>query len=100
MVFSNKDDEVKMIIVNCNCGCEEAISIKKYTFDKEVQEDEEYYLSILTGQFSAKQRGIFRTIGHRLKLAWKMLRGKEYLLSEIVIKKPEFEELKKKIKGL
>lgn len=100
MVFSNKDDEVKMIIVNCNCGCEEAISIKKYIFDKEVQDDEEYYLSILAGQFSAKQRGIFRTIGHRLKLAWKMLRGKEYLLNEIVIKKPEFEELKKKIKGL
>lgn len=99
MVFSNKDNEVKMVIVNCNCGCEEAISIKKYTYDDDCQDDE-YYLSVLACKYYSNQRGIFKTILHRLNLAWKMLIGKEYRLNEIVIKKSEFDEFKKKLKEL
>lgn len=93
MVFGGKDEHTKVVIVNCNCGCDEAIQIKKFKFDE--QEEEEYYLSILAGEFGSTQRGIFRTIGHRLKLAWKMLLGKEYLLTEIVLTNNEFEEYKR-----
>lgn len=93
MIFKGKDKHTKVVIVNCNCGCDEAIQIKKLVYD--VNDDDEYYLSILAGEFGATQRGIFRTIGHRLKLAWKMLRGKEYLLTEIVMTKEELEEYKK-----
>lgn len=97
MVFKGEDKHTKVVIVNCNCGCDEAIQIKKLVYDVN---DDEYYLSILAGEFGATQRGIFRTIGHRLKLAWKMLRGKEYLLTEIVMTKEELEEYKKVLEEL
>ena len=93
MIFKGNDKHTEVVIVNCNCGCDEAIQIKKLVYD--VKDEDEYYLSILAGEFGSTQRGIFRTIGHRLKLAWKMLRGKEYLLTEIVMTKEELEEYKK-----
>lgn len=98
MIFKGNDKHTKVVIVNCNCGCDEAIQIKKLVYD--VKDDDEYYLSILAGEFGSTQRGIFRTIGHRLKLAWKMLRGKEYLLTEIVMTKEELEEYKKVLEEL
>ena len=30
MIFANADKDLKMIVVNCDCGCEEEIHIKKY----------------------------------------------------------------------
>lgn len=98
MIFEGKDKHTKVVIVNCNCGCDEAIQIKKLVYD--VKDDDEYYLSILAGEFGSTQRGIFRTIGHRIKLAWKMLRGKEYLLTEIVMTKEELDEYKKVLEEL
>lgn len=98
MILGGSDKNTKLVIVNCNCGCDEAIQIKKFKFDE--QEEDEYYLSILAGEFGSTQRGIFRTIGHRIKLAFKMLFGKEYLLTEIVMKPEEFEEYKKILEEL
>lgn len=98
MILGGSDKNTKLVIVNCNCGCDEAIQIKKFKFD--AQEEDEYYLSILAGEFGSTQRGIFRTIGHRIKLAFKMLFGKEYLLTEIVMKPEEFEEYKKILEEL
>lgn len=89
MVITEADKMTKLLLVNCNCGCDEAIQLKKLK-----EYDDEYYLSLITSKFSAKQCGIFRTIGHRINLAWKMLRGKEYLLTEVVLNKEEFEHLK------
>lgn len=97
MVFSGNVKDTRVVIVNCNCGCDEAIQIKRFVFEDESINDE-YYLSVLAGTFGERQRGIFKIIGHRLKLAVKMLLGKEYLLSEIVLSKDEFEELKNKLK--
>lgn len=89
MIFKGKDNESKVVIINCNCGCDEAIQIKKFTFDDDMSD---YFISILAGEFSTKQRGIFRTIGHRIKLAFKMLLGKEYLLTDIVLTHDELKE--------
>ena len=101
MIFANKDNEIKMVVVNCNCGCNETIAIKKYVDSDNSDIDDEYYLSILASKFyEGQDRKIFKTILHRINLAWKMLLGKEYLLSEIVISKDEFEEFKDKIKEL
>lgn len=101
MVFAIKNNEIKVVLVNCNCGCDETIVIKKYINDDTNTDNDEYYLSILASKFcSGQDRKLFKTIAHRIKLAWKMLLGKEYLLSEIVMSKTEFDEFKKKIKGL
>ena len=46
MVFANHDKHTDIIFVNCNCGCEEALQIKHYTYDKELNTENEYYLSL------------------------------------------------------
>ena len=74
--------------------------IKKFTYDDVSPNEQEYYISVLAGVFGERQRGIFRTIFHRINIAWKMLLGKEYLLSEIVLTSDEFQELKKKLGDL
>ena len=97
MILSNIDKDIRLLIVNCNCGCDEEIHIKKF-IDPEIKDiDEEYYLSIHTSKFYSKQGGIFRLIGHRIKLAFKMLFGKEYLLCDLVLNRNEIDEF---IKGL
>lgn len=97
MILSNDNKDIKLLIANCNCGCDEEIHIKKFA-DPEIEEsDQEYYLSIHTSKFYSNQKGIFRLIGHRIKLAFKMLFGKEYLLCDLVLNKNDIDEF---IKGL
>lgn len=91
MIFYNKnnkeqDIEKEVIIITCNCGCEEQLSIKKY-------EDNDYYISISSGKFYSEQRGIWKTIKNRLKNAWLCLRGKEYRLCDINITDNQLKEL-------
>ena len=95
MILSNADKDTKLLIVNCNCGCDEEIHIKKFT-----DSDEEYYLSIHTSKFYSNQKGIFRLIGHRIKLAFKMLFGKEYLLCDLVLSKKEIDEFINKLEEI
>ena len=100
MVMTGKSKDTKLVVCNCNCGCDEAIQVKKFTYDDVSPNEQEYYISVLAGVFGERQRGIFRTIFHRINIAWKMLLGKEYLLSEIVLTSDEFQELKKKLGDL
>ena len=88
MILSKKDSDCKLVIVNCNCGCDEEIKIKKFNHS-----DNEYYLTIHTSKFSYGQKGIFKQILHRLNISLKMLLGKEYLLTELVLNKKEINEL-------
>lgn len=92
MVFANYDKHTDIIFVNCNCGCEEALQIKHYKYDDEIKTEDEYYLSLHAGKFITEQRGVMGTIWRRIKAAWKMLRGKEYYLSDIVMTETEFKE--------
>lgn len=100
LILSNKDKDTKLIIANCNCGCDEEIHIKK-SIDAEIKDiDEEYYLSVHTSKFYSKQGGIFRLIGHRIKLAFQMLFGKEYLLCDLVLNRNEIDELIKRLEEI
>ena len=45
MIFKGNDKHTKVVIVNCNCGCDEAIQIKKLVYD--VKDEDEYYLNSL-----------------------------------------------------
>lgn len=88
----NEDKNEKVVIVNCNCGCEEEIHIKRFDDD-----NEEYYLSIHESKFSSKQNGLWRTFKERIKSIWRIIRGKEYLLCDIVLTKSELNELVEKL---
>lgn len=94
MVFFKPTENEKVLKIECSCGCGEEIRIQKniYTNDKA-----DYYLSLQVSQFYAKQNGIWRTIKHRIKTAFKILRGKEYRLTDIILEEDDMKELKKYI---
>lgn len=106
----SEDKRVKQIIIGCECGCEQAINIVRYTdisIDYDVEEDKEtlkhsydYYITMSAGLFYEKQRGIFSTISKRLKAAWYILRGKEYLMCDVNIKQAEINKLIKALEDI
>lgn len=97
MIFANADKDLKMIVVNCDCGCEEEIHIKKYKYD---DTPSDYYISICEGKFYSMQGGLLHRIGHRLKCIWRAIRGKEYLLCDINIKEENIDELISKLEEI
>lgn len=91
MIFVGEDKDISVVIANCDCGCDEELHIKRYKSDDNTPPD--YYISLSEGKFYSKQMGIFRLIGHRLKSAWRVLRGKDYLLCDINIKEENLDKL-------
>lgn len=91
MVFTQANEDMKVIIVNCDCGCDEEIHIKKYRGDDNTPDD--YYITISESKFYSKQDGIFRLIKRRLKSIWRAMLGKEYQLCEINITKDDIDKL-------
>lgn len=72
----------------CKCGCGNGMNIT-FCFD-----DDDYYVVIdtVTNGFMSKQCGIFAIIRRRVKAAWLMLRGKEFVLHDIALDKKEWNE--------
>ena len=91
MILSGKNKDFDEVLVICDCGCDEAIVIKK--LDWHETEIADYYISLVAGKFSERQRGIFSILWTRLKTAWLMLRGKEYRLCEVVFSEQELKQL-------
>lgn len=96
MVFFKPTEEEKVLKCECSCGCGEEIKIKSFNFG----DTKQYYLSLCAEQYYAKQNGIFKTIWHRIKTAFKILRGKEYKLTDIVLDENDMKELKEIIKEM
>lgn len=92
--YGEKLEDEKVLKVECTCGCEEEIKIakEKLTEDKVI-----YYISLNTAQFYAKQNGLVKTILHRIKTAFNILRGKEYRLTEVVLNEEDMNQLKEYI---
>lgn len=99
MVFYNvnRDGNEKIMKIECSCGCGEEIRIQKNIYTDDTAD---YYLSLVMMQFYAKQNGIFKTIKHRIKTAFNILRGKEYKLTDIILKEEDMKELKEIIKEI
>jgi len=72
----------------CSCGCGKGFMVT-YIFEPE-EDDNGVYISTTTSGFMARQGGIIETIKLRLKSAWFMLRGKEYLSHDIYMDKQEW----------
>lgn len=93
--------EIKEIKTECVCGCMTLKIQKDENFsDKEVRELElnkedqyNYIFEFLESKFYSKQRSILSTIGHRLKFAWYILIGKEYLLEDMIFTEKQIKEL-------
>lgn len=96
MVFYKPSSDEKVLKVECSCGCGEEMKIKRIDF----YNTKSYYLTLCAEQYYAKQNGILKTIWHRIKGAFTILFGKEYRLTEIVLKEDDIKELKEIIKEL
>lgn len=94
-VMKSKDG--KNLIVDCNCGCDEGLRIKIHPFD-----DERYsILTYTSGNFYKDQNmSCWRIFKLKCKKIWRILRGKDYCYSEILLTKEEFEELKEYINSV
>ena len=76
-----------VIRVSCCCGCDNGFMFR---FDFE----EEYgyvTISTITSGFYSKQSGLWKIIKNRIKSAWFMLCGREYLLHDIILDKEQWD---------
>lgn len=92
MFFKGKDDETDNTVINIPCTCG-SHSINLSYFDDDCSE---CYLSFFVDSFSL-QDGIFRTILKRIKRAFLILRGKSYLLEEMLLTEEDLKKLEKEI---
>lgn len=83
MIYTNKANDE--LIVNCDCGCGSGLLWQAVKWDDE----EQFYIMLTEHSWYAKQSGRIKPYFKRL---WKALRGKEYCLTEIVMKRTEVEE--------
>jgi hypothetical protein len=84
----------KEYLFTCDCGC----GIIKYTLWHE-DNDEMIFIEHYVSSFYTRQNFLFGELWQRIKLAWMMLRGKEFSLYDIVISnKEDVERFKKFLK--
>ena len=76
--------------IRCDCGCGNEIVV-----DLAVRDRNSYDVSVHTvcSCFFAKQEGPWRTLERRLKAAWFMLTGQEYLIHDVVMDANEWHAL-------
>ena len=97
MVVSGETKKEKLIIMNCDCGCNEGIYVTKY---KELGLPNDYYITITTSKFYSEQDKMWTKFKKRLKMIWFAIRGKEYRLCEICITDNDIDELIKKLENI
>jgi hypothetical protein len=84
VVFSSK--KTCEFIVTCDCGCGYGLLWQAASYD---DEKEEYYLSLVEPSWNAKQDNSLKSYFKRL---FKAFCGKEYYLTEVLLKKSDILE--------
>ena len=86
-----KSKDGKNLIVDCNCGCDEGLRIRINEFN----EDTYAIITYTSGNFYKDQKlscwSIFKL---KCRKIWRIIRGKDYCYSEILVSKEEYNELK------
>ena len=84
-------NDKKELITTCHCGCDEGIRIKIYPEDNDTYS----FITYVKGHFYSEQdRTLLRVLFWKLKRIWKILIGKDFYYSEIIMNKDEYEEFK------
>lgn len=100
--------KINQIETSCSCGCTTLKIVKNENYtDKEIEENNldkdiqyDYSFIFLVDKFTSKQEGVFSIIKRRLKLAWYAIRGKEYLLEDMVFTQKQINELIKELQEI
>lgn len=92
VLVSDKKNE---IIVDCNCGCQDAVHIR---IDANKEFDSYAFLTYLNGNWYRDQDDqVLRCIGRKLRKIWAIIRNKDFYYSEVLMTQKEFETFKKYI---
>lgn len=84
-------EDKKDLIVNCECGCENALHIR-------IDPEDDYYLHVLNSNFYRNQNmTVFKIICTKLKKIWSIIRSKDFYYSEICMTAKDYETFKKYI---
>ena len=84
MIFSNKTEDE--LIITCDCGCGYGMHWSAGVWD---DEGEQYCLMLVEASWYSMQESRLKSY---LKRLWKTIRGKEYCLTELIMKKAEVDE--------
>lgn len=81
------DNSEKKVYIECSCGTH-GIRLSHF-------EDDDYlYLAIFSQNFYNKQKDpFFIRLGKKIKFIWSIIRGKEYLLEEFILKQEDVNQL-------
>jgi hypothetical protein len=75
----------KEIFIPCTCEC----TVIKVVRSKN---DGDWWISSYVREWDSLQQNIWRVFVHRIKLAWKVLRGKEYWFYDTVVNDTNMQE--------
>ena len=79
----------RVTILNCRCHCGSSIVFEFDPMDREI------CIATMAELFVVNQHPIRKAIKDRFKVAWAMLRGKEYCLHEIILEDGKWDEFVK-----
>lgn len=88
MIYTNKT--TNEFIVNCNCGCSDGMEFK-FTSDDEINQ---YYIDLIASKFYTEQNTGWARFKWTVKKIWKIVRGKDFYYSEIILNEERWNEFK------
>lgn len=77
--------------IQCDCGCGNEVSVELVI--RNSQDDCDVSIRTVCSCFISKQEGPWRIFKRRLKAAWFMLTGQEYLLHDVILDTGEWRAL-------
>lgn len=97
MVYESIDNNIKDFLVTCHCGCQEGM---EFRFVKEKDDDintTDYFIELCTSEWGTEQDHGIGRIKYVLKKIWRIIRGKDFYYSEIMLTSEQWNEFKTKI---
>ena len=86
-----KSKDGKNLMVDCHCGCDEGLRIRIRDFDEETYA----IVTYTSGNFYKEQNySWWKIFKLKCKKIWRIIRGKDFYYSEILLSKEEYNELK------
>lgn len=90
MLSKDKKKKEAKVYFPCDCGSE----VMEITYADWVEDDECCFISFKLDAFSAKQTSPLDIIKDRVKLAWRILKGGDYFLYDLITTKEKLGELR------
>jgi len=79
------------LFIECDCGC---VGLKLDKFWEDEPENDEMYMTFWIAKFYANQDTSWDRLKVKMKLLWRVLKGGDYFLQELVVTRKNVEKMK------